>query len=245
MTEANALISAALQQLGPKPADTASSREKGRYSEQMSQFLALALSAGFSERGLIGTNNVSTTGYSWRIRRGTKALRGAWSKEGRRQLVDGGIWALLGVSIKTINFRDRKSNNFQKNLTNRRGDMLFEAVTLHQRFPYSVLIGLLCLDAEANNDSTRKRRSTFANVHPRLRLFTGRNDPAGRNEQFERFYVALVNGDMNPPVLRLFRIGEPDVEISFETFFAECLAILAERNPDFYQFADGHLSVAD
>ncbi len=244
MTEANALISAALQQLGPKPADTASSREKGRYSEQMSQFLALALSAGFSERGLIGTRPAppGTVGGSGAERRlsgglGAKRVDVSWSTE------ESGL--LLGVSIKTINFRDRKSNNFQKNLTNRRGDMLFEAVTLHQRFPYSVLIGLLCLDAEANNDSTRKRRSTFANVHPRLRLFTGRNDPAGRNEQFERFYVALVNGDMNPPVLRLFRIGEPDVEISFETFFAECLAILAERNPDFYQFADGHLSVAD
>src|SRR3546814_5928739 len=49
---------------------------------------------------------------------------------------------LLGISIKTINFRDVRTRNFQKSLTNRRGDMLIEAVTLHRRFPYAVLAGL-------------------------------------------------------------------------------------------------------
>ena len=50
---------------------------------------------------------------------------------------------MLALSVKSINFRDRRSRNFQKNLTNRRGDMLFESVTLHRRFPYAVLGGLL------------------------------------------------------------------------------------------------------
>ena len=58
---------------------------------------------------------------------GAKKVDVTWATE------EGGL--LLGVSIKTINFRDRKTGNFQKNLTNRRGDMLFEAVTLHRRFP--------------------------------------------------------------------------------------------------------------
>src|SRR4051812_3829589 len=79
---------------------------------------------------------------------------------------------LLATSIKTINFRDLKSRNFQKNLTNRRGDMLFEAVTLHRRFPYSVLLGLFCFDWEAATDNVKlgegakeTRRSTFLNAH--------------------------------------------------------------------------------
>lgn len=72
---------------------------------------------------------------------------------------------LLGISIKSINFRDSRSKNFQKNLTNRRGDMLFEAVTLHRRFPYAVLGGLFFLDSAAESDATTKRRSTFINTH--------------------------------------------------------------------------------
>ena len=103
---------------------------------------------------------------------------------------------LLGISVKTISFRDRATRNFQKNLTNRRGDMLIEAVTLHRRFPYAVLMGLLFLDKDARTDGTSKRRSTFDNAFPRLRLFTGRSDPAGRDEQFERLYLLLV--DANP-----------------------------------------------
>ena len=56
---------------------------------------------------------------------------------------------IFATSIKTINFQDARSGNYQKNLTNRRGDMLFEAVTLHRRFPYSVLLGLFCFDKGA------------------------------------------------------------------------------------------------
>jgi len=69
---------------------------------------------------------------------------------------------LMAISVKTINFRDMRSNNLQKNLTNRRGDMLFESITLHRRFPYAVLAGFLLLDKEAAADDTGRRRTTFA-----------------------------------------------------------------------------------
>jgi hypothetical protein len=53
------------------------------------------------------------------------------------------------------------------------------------------------LDKGAETDNvheglSRRRRSTFHNAHARLRLFTGRSDPAGRDEQYERFYLLLV-----------------------------------------------------
>ena len=67
-------------------------------------------------------------------------------------------------------YRDGHSGNFQKNLTNRRSDLIFEAVTLHRRFPYAVLSGWLFLDAQAADDYTDRRRSTFENVFPRLTL---------------------------------------------------------------------------
>ena len=79
----------------------------------------------------------------------------ATKRSGAERRMDGGLgakkvdvtWAtehsglLLAISIKTVNFRDRKTANFQKNLTNRRNDMLFESTTLHRRFPYAALGG--------------------------------------------------------------------------------------------------------
>ena len=83
---------------------------------------------------------------------------------------------LLAISIKSINFRDSRTGNYQKNLVNRRGDMLMEAVTLHRRFPYAVLAAVVFFDKGAEHDGTGRRKSTFVNAHARLKLFTGRSN---------------------------------------------------------------------
>ncbi len=148
---------------------------------------------------------------------------------------------LLAVSIKTINFRDGRSKNYQKNLINRRGDMLMEAVTLHRRFPYAVLVGMMFLDGGAANDHTEKRKSTFENAHPRLRLFTGRDDPADRDEQFERLYLSLINlGDTDRP-FRFYEVGEANAETGPDAAIDDMLQQIAERNPDLYEFESGRL----
>ena len=72
---------------------------------------------------------------------------------------------ILGVSVKSICSRDPRTGNFQKNLTNRRGDLLAEGTTLHQRFPYAVLGGLFLLDERAAEDNTDRRFSTFQTAH--------------------------------------------------------------------------------
>ena len=145
--------------------------------------------------------------------------------------------------MKTINFRDRRSRNYQKNLTNRRSDLLIEAVTLHRRFPYSVLLGILFLDAEAASDETSRRRSTFENSHERLRLFTGRDDPSGRDEQYERLYVALVDANPFSPSCRFFLAGTPEKQLALEDILDDVIELLAERNFDFYEAHDGVLRV--
>jgi hypothetical protein len=148
---------------------------------------------------------------------------------------------LLGISIKTINFRDGQSKNFQKNFTNRRGDTLFEAVTLHRRFPYAVLGALIFLDKDAQHDGTAKRRATFVNAHDGLRLFTGRKDPAGRDEQFESFYVALVDASPFASNVTFFPAGASGTQITVEQILDELVALVVERNADAYQLAGGHL----
>lgn len=230
-------IQEGLRSLRPKPAVTsASAAEKKRYSERMSEQLAYAFAAEFRVRGLKGTRPApdgqlgSLSGAERRIAGGigAKKVDVSWATE------ESGL--IFGMSIKTINFP-----NYQKNLVNRRGDMLFEAVTVHRRFPYAVLVGLLCFDVGASSDHTERRKSTVFNAHARLRLFSNRDDPAGREEQFEKFYVALVDAEAEPPAFSLFRVGEPDREMECSQLVSEILEVTAERNPDFYQVSDLNL----
>lgn len=243
MARVDDYLAAALKTLGTKPADNAKQAEKKGYSERISTVIAAALARELRERGLKGTRPMEP---------------GEEDKSGAERRMSGGIgakkvdvtWAteesglLLGISIKTINFRDSKGH-FQKNLTNRRGDMLMEAVTLHRRFPYAVLAGFFFLDKGAEADNTDRRRSTFTNAHARLKLFTGRGDPAGRDEQYERLYVLLLDASPTKVELRAFAVGAPKVEVPLEKALDEILGIVADRNPDFYECVDGKLIKAD
>jgi len=136
-------------------------------------------------------------------------------------------------------FRDGATANYQKNLTNRRGDLLIESVTLHRRFPYAVIAGFLFLDSGAAHDGTERRRSTFANAFPRLRLFTRRPDPAGRDEQFERLYLVLVDATPEAPSLRAFEVHDATTEIDLDAAFDDMVDLIGERNFDLYDGSDG------
>jgi hypothetical protein len=234
----DARLREALAALPPKPGEDSPQAAKKRYSELVSQQVALALGAELRARGLkearpFPSADGADTGAERRMAGGlgAKKVDVTWATE------ESGL--LLGISVKTINFRDSKTRNFQKNLVNRRGDMLMEAVTLHRRFPYAVLAGLFFLDSEAEHDGTDKRRSTFLNAHARLALFTGRNDPAGREEQFERFYLILL--DSGELTLRAFEVGAPERTLSFSRILDDMLGLVAQRNPDFYELRDGRL----
>lgn len=240
MARIDDLVSEALKLLPEKPADDAKQEAKKRYSELVSQKVALALAAELRHRGLkearpAGEGELGDSGAERRMAGGlgAKKVDVTWATE------ESGL--LFAISVKTVNFRDKTTGNFQKNLINRRGDMLMEAVTLHRRFPYAVLAALFFLDKDAENDATTKRRSTFVNAHARLQLFNGRNDPAGREEQFERFFLILLDASPSLVRLRPFAVGNPDREVSMSDIFDDLLRIVAQRNPDFYEFVSGNL----
>jgi hypothetical protein len=126
--------------------------------------------------------------------------------------------------------------------------MLMEAVTLHRRFPYAVLAAFFFLDKGAESDNVREgrsgkagRRSTFLNAHARLKLFTGRTDPAGRDEQFERFYLFLVEASPTSVDLHAYEVGKTDEPVALEKILDDLLTLVADRNPDFYEFDSGKL----
>jgi hypothetical protein len=240
MARVDDLLYAGLRTLPPKPSDSAKQPAKKGYSEQVSQKIAVALAQELRERGLTESR---------------PSPPGEFDKSGAERRMAGGIgakkvdvtWAteesglLLAISVKTVNFRDAKTKNYQKNLVNRRGDMLIEAVTLHRRFPYAVLAGFFFLDAGAETDGTNGRRSTFLNAHPRLKLFTGRADPAGRDEQFERLYLLLLEASPDKANIRAYEVGFPDQPVEIEKILDQLITLVAERNPDFYEAVDGNL----
>ena len=228
------LLEAALKSAGDKPPDTAHTPTKKAYSEKVSNVVALAIASELRARGLKGARpalpgELDTSGAERRMAGGigAKKVDITWATE------EAGL--LLGISIKTINFRDNRTKNFQKNLTNRRGDMLFEAVTLHRRFPYAVLGGLFFLDNGAARDETKRRRSTFFNAHTRLQLFTGREDPGGRDEQYERLYLVLLDASSSHANFKTYLVGKPDCPVPMAQTLDELLSVVAIRNPDFYE----------
>lgn len=239
MPELEKLLAAALKSLPAKPPETAKQADKKRYSERVSQALAIALASALRARGLkeakpVSASEAAGSGAERRMSGGlgAKKVDVTWSTE------ESGL--LLAVSVKSINFRDGKTKNFQKNLMNRRGDLLMEAVTLHRRFPYAVLVALFFLDKDAAKDGTEKRRSTFLNAHARLQLFTDRDDPAAREEQFERFYLVLLDVGSRSPITA-FKVGDANTPVPMEEVISDALRLVAQRNPDFYEFRDGAL----
>ncbi len=240
MARIDDLVYAGLKALPPKPPDSADREVKKRYSEQVSQAVAVALADELRKRGLTEARPsppgvVDKSGAERRMAGGigAKKVDVTWATE------ESGL--LLAISVKTVNFRDGRTKNFQKNLVNRRGDMLIEAVTLHRRFPYAVLAGFLFLDAAAASDGTANRRSTFINAHARLKLFTGRGDPAGRDEQFEILYVFLLEASPDNANVRAYEVGNREQEVPLERIFDHLMVLVAERNPDFYEIYEGNL----
>lgn len=239
MNRADTFIQTALRQLGPKPDDGADQADKKAFSEQLSARLAYALAAEFRKRGLPAKpappGVVGTSGAERRMAGGI----GAKKVDVTCSTEESGL--LLGASIKSINFADGKTKNFQKNLINRRGDMLFEAVTLHRRFPYAVLAGFFIFDQGAATDGTRARSSTFHNAHQAFRLFTGREDPAGRDEQFEKLYIGLHGVTSRERTIKLYEAGNPRVAVEPQEIFNILVKIVGERNFDLYEAVSGSL----
>jgi hypothetical protein len=228
------LLKEAIKSVGAKPADNAPQGEKNPWVAKLSNALALAFAEEMRQRGMAearpgAPGEIGLSGAERRLAGGIGAKRVdvTWATE------ESGL--ILACSVKTIMFRDAGSGNFQKNLTNRRGDLTVEAVTLHRRFPYAVLSGWLFLDSQAAHDGTDKRRSTFENAFPRLRLFTGRQDPAGREEQFERLYLLLVDANPFNPSITCYHVADQTQPVDIDQAFNELVDLVGERNFDIYE----------
>src|SRR5579862_2141235 len=166
---------------GPIPAIDAKKDAKKRYSELLSQHLSQAVAAKMRSIGFTGTKPLEGGP-------GERAFQGGLGpKKVDVSFADERHGLLLAVSIKTIT-----SEPYGKNLKNRFYDLCPEGITLHLRFPYSVVCGLFCFPNAANLDVTPGRKiSTFQRAKKLLSTISGRREYTDPGEKFENITMML------------------------------------------------------
>jgi hypothetical protein len=136
---------------------------------------------------------------------------------------------MLAVSIKSI-----VSPPFGKNLKNRFGDLCTEAITLHMRFPYSVVAMLFAFPAAADIDTEKARKlSTFRRAGKLFGTISGRLNYTDPGEKFETATMILfhpITADQPVPNLKLF--VPPSMQgISEADYFKKLREVYNDRNP--------------
>ncbi len=160
---------------GQIPLDSVPQAEKKRYSERLSGHLAVEVAESLR---IVGFPNVKP------LRDGPKEKEfqgGLGPKKVDVSYADEQHGLLLAVSIKSINFAP-----FGKNLKNRFADLCTEAITLHMRFPYSVVCALFAFPVAANEDATQGRIiPTFQRAANLFATISGRHEYTNPGEKFE------------------------------------------------------------
>jgi len=97
----------------------------------------------------------------------------------------------LGVSIKTLNFRDEGTGRFTKNVKRLDGELRAEAQDYHVRQPFSVLAALVFMPDEAAHDSSSK--SSLRHAWEVFGRRSGRKSTSNEANLFERFWLCVYS----------------------------------------------------
>mgnify|MGYP005844032031 CR=1 FL=1 len=213
----------AVDAVGNIPDNAASRADKKRYSEMLSAHLSYKTAEGLRS---VGFRDVKPLPGGPREKEfhgglGPKKVDVSYSDE-RHGL-------LLAVSIKTICFPP-----FGKNLKNRFGDLLTEAITLHLRFPYSVVCALFAFPSDADNDVTSSRRvSTFRKAMRLFSTVSGRRQYTDPGEKFENVTLMLFQPKRREGSTVWVRLYDVDTQeaIAEADYFERLRAIYNLRNP--------------
>lgn len=208
----------------PSGLGKAEQKERNRYSEVLSRNLAQEVAHALREIGFAGTKPL-------RGGPGEKAFQGGLGpKRVDVSFADERHGLLLAVSVKTIT-----TEPYGKNLKNRFYDLCPEGITLHLRFPYSVVCGLFCLPEASNKDVTQARKvSTFERARRLLSTISGRQEYTDPGEKFENVMMMLfrpVTEDASQhPWIRLID-SVSNEEMSEPNYFEMIRQIYNRRNP--------------
>lgn len=223
-------LRAALDAAEPKPDPRAVREEKKNYAQRLSNALAQTIADAL--RPTFPDITPTATG------RGQEAVVGAARGQKRLdvKLTDLAVGLILSVSIKTYSFQDYspqkdRLGRWTKNIVRNDHELRGEAMVLHQRQPYSVLVGLMfepyeiCDDGDPSKASDTAK-SSFAHHVATLSKRAGRGrravygGPAGayvdygaedpRYDLFERVFIGLyVQAGDDRGAVRFFDVEDP------------------------------------
>lgn len=193
--EAEACISVALDHAGARPADSESQIVKREWSARFANGCAAAVSEELRHHEQLKKKRIRPID----LQTGTEPLTplGAQSKKRIDVTVADKLLGLeIGVSLKGFNFKDGKSNNYDKNLTGRLYELGDEMRLIHEHLPHAFMVGVLFLPIGSATDKTPKAESSFARAMLKLRDRTGRLDHMLHMSKCDSGYVGLyVIGD--------------------------------------------------
>lgn len=157
----------------------------------------------------------------------------------------------LGVSIKTINFRDPRTKRYTKNYTRVDNELRAEAADYHERQPYAVLCAIVFLPLDACDDGGRVAPSSFGQAIQIFRPRGGREKPVDDPTLFERILIGLYDAEAGnfgrvgffdvkeaPP-----RIGRPRTLKSFSEAIDSIVDAYDNRNKIKFEWADGETEI--
>ncbi len=183
-------IVAALAHAGNRP-EAGDQNKKRNWSERFANGCAIAVASALRKSKELKSRKVRPQS----LEEGTEPLTplGAGTSKRIDVTVSDEVLGLeLGVSLKGLNFRDKRSQNFDKNLTGRLYEIADEVRMVHEHLPHAFMIGIFFLPLDSTEDKI-KGNSSFANAVTKLRTRTGRLDPAiaGHASRCDSAYVGL------------------------------------------------------
>lgn len=249
-------LARALRLSGTKPAPEADRGEKKNYAQRLSNHLAQTVADALRSRYPDITPTASGAGQEATVD----------VAKGRKRLdvksIDPTLGLVLCVSIKTYSFQDYsptsgKLGRWTKNIVRNDHELRGEAMVLHQRQPYSVLVAVMfepyttCDDGDPSKASDIGK-SSFAHHVTTLAKRTGRGKRPvlggddklwvdlgaedTRHDLFEKVYIGLYDSE---GAVRFFdvenappRNGRPpeSITLSFDDFVDSVHAEVERRN---------------
>jgi hypothetical protein len=102
----------------------------------------------------------------------------------------------LGVSLKSIGFKDKSTKRYTKNYSRNDAELRAEATDYHQRQPYTVLVAVLMLPRDSCHDALLGKTqdngiSSFGACVRYFRRRANRQTPRDDFDLFERFFIGI------------------------------------------------------
>ena len=101
-------------------------------------------------------------------------------------VVDGRGYLVLDLSIKTFNFKDRRTRNYRHNYTGRFYELLGEELDLRRSYRWATLVALIFLPSDSTSDSNP---SSFAHAVRQYSKILNRDHEQGVG--FEHVFIAV------------------------------------------------------